>query len=181
MIIGVAGKIGSGKTHIARYIQDNLQEYNFQLKSFGYDVKKITSYLTGINMKTIMSRKAKSLYLPEWGLTLGEMFQKVGTDCMRDNLHFDTWVLSLFSKYSDEQNWVIDDVRFLNEAKAIKDKGGLIIRLEGDPMELRKNDSRDPNHRSEIELDDYNRFDIIYDNRLNLNLDDLIKSIRLKI
>lgn len=180
MIIGISGKIGSGKTHTARYIINNLTEYNFKKKSYGYDVKKIASILTGINMKTILSRKAKNIYLPEWDMNLGQMFQKIGTDCMRLNLHPDTWLISMFSKYTNEDNWVIDDVRFRNEADLIKEKGGIIIRVEGDPKYIRANDSRDPNHQSEIELDDYEKFDIIFDSEKD-DLDDLMIQIKNKI
>jgi len=180
MIIGISGKIGSGKSHTARYIKNNLLEYNFKKKSYGYDVKKLVSILTGINMKTILSRRAKSIYLPEWDMTLGEMFQKVGTDCMRNNLHPETWILSMFSRYTEEQNWVIDDVRFPNEANAIKERGGIIIRLEGDPKGVRKNDKRDPNHPSETSLDNYTRFDILFNSEED-SLDDLIEQIKQKI
>jgi len=181
MIIGISGKIGSGKSHIARQIQYYFSDYDFQRKSFGYDIKKIVSYMTGINLKTVLSRKAKTIYLPEWDLTIGQMFQKIGTDCMRNNLHPDSWILSLFSKCSNNQNYVIDDVRFFNEADAIKERGGIIIRLNGDPKNIRATDKRDPNHRSEVELDNYNKFDIIFENHLSANIDELMELIKVKI
>jgi hypothetical protein len=177
MIIGISGKIGSGKTHTARYIENHLPEYKFQKKSYGYNVKKIASILTGISMKTILSRKSKNIYLPEWNMNIGQMFQKIGTDCMRFNLHPDTWLLSMFATYSEDQNWVVDDVRFVNEADLIKEKGGIIIRVEGDPKGVRVKDNRDPNHPSETSLDNYNRYDIIFDSEKE-NLDDLIKQIK---
>jgi len=180
VIIGISGKIGSGKSFIARHIQNNLLEYKFEYKSFSYEVKKIASYLTGVNMKTVVSRKAKPMYLPEWDMTLCEMFQKIGTDCMRNNLHADTWVLSMFSKHTD-QNFIIDDVRFINEADSIKSRGGILIRLDGDPKDIRKNDPRDMDHISETQLDDYRGFYIIYDNNLNSDLNDLLQLIKLKI
>jgi hypothetical protein len=92
MIIGISGKICSGKSYISNYIIDSLYNLKFEKKSFGYDVKKITSYITGIDMEHILSRDAKKIFLPEWNMNIGEMFQKVGTDCMRNNLHKDVWV-----------------------------------------------------------------------------------------
>lgn len=181
MIIGISGKVCSGKDYTSKFIKNYFPDKNFEIKHFGYDVKKITSLLTGINMKTILSRKAKQIYLPEWGMTLGEMFQKVGTDCLRSNLHEDVWILSLFSKYSDDQNWIISDVRFNNEANYIKDHGGIIIRLNGDPMDMVKFETRDLNHRSEIELDNYNRFDILFDNKVDANFKELIEMIKIKL
>ena len=164
MIIGVSGKIGSGKSEVARQIKKAFPEMNFKIKSYGYDVKMIASILTGINKKTILLRQTKSIYLEDWGMTVGEMFQKLATDAIRLNLHPNAWILSTFATHTDDQNWILDDVRFFNEANGIKDREGLMIRLEGDPKKIRENDSRDPNHISETELDNYTRFDIIYDN-----------------
>lgn len=51
-------------------------------------------------------------------------------------------------------NWIITDLRFPNEAKAIKDRGGLLIRI--DRPSIKSTD----NHPSETSLDDYDGFDI---------------------
>lgn len=180
MIIGISGKICSGKTEVAKYIQKKIPEYNFQIRSFGYDVKFITSYITGIDINLIQSREIKSKYLPEWGMTLGEMFQKIGTECMRKGLHPDTWVLSLMTKYTPDQNWIIDDVRFKNEANTIKQFGGILIRLEGDPANMRSKDPRNMNHKSETELDNYENFDIVYNNVPPIeSIDNLIKLLKI--
>lgn len=55
----------------------------------------------------------------------------------------------VFNHEITEPNWIITDTRFLNEAKAIKDKGGILIRVDR-PGVKAIND-----HPSEIELDDY--------------------------
>jgi hypothetical protein len=181
MIIGISGKMCSGKNYTSKYIKNEFPDKKFKIKNFGYDVKKITSYLTGVNMKTILSRKAKQIYLPEWNMTIGEMFQKIGTDCLRDKLHQDVWILSLFSKYTADQNWIISDVRFINEADYIKKLGGIIIRLNGDPMNMVKYETRDINHISETELDDYKKFDILFDNKVNANFKEMLDMIKNKL
>ena len=182
MIIGISGKIGSGKSEVARQIKKTFPEKNFKIKSFGYMVKKIVSQLTGVDLRTCLSRNAKNIYLDEWRMTLGEMYQKVGTDCMRDNLHKNTWVISAFSKYTDDENWIFDDVRFFNEVDGVKDKNGLLIRLEGDPKNIRENDTRDMNHESETQLDNCRKFDIIFDNDGPIeNLSNLMSLIKDKI
>jgi hypothetical protein len=53
------------------------------------------------------------------------------------------------------RNHAEDDIK----ANAIKTAGGIIIRLEGDPMNVRANSKRDLFHPSEIELDNYTDFD----------------------
>lgn len=85
--------------------------------------------------------------------TYRELLQYIGTDLLRNQLHENVWVNSLMNKYKPKicsgvthcalagkpeiscnlcpeyPNWIITDCRFENEAKAIKDKGGIIIRI----------------------------------------------------
>lgn len=65
--------------------------------------------------------------------------------------------------------WVITDVRFENEVKAIKRRGGIVIRL------TRDTGNKPSNHESETALDYYDEFDLVYNN--NGSLDDLISFI----
>ena len=83
--------------------------------------------------------------------TIRELLQKVGTDAMRDVVHPDVWVNSLMRLYKPYKetkpfsnktsldnkypNWLISDVRFPNEAKAIKDRNGIIVRVRRDKVE----------------------------------------------
>jgi hypothetical protein len=88
---------------------------------------------------------------------------------MRMGLHDNVWVNALMADYKPElrietnhpysehltakyPNWIITDTRFPNEAQAIKDKGGIIIRVDR-PGVKPIND-----HPSEIGLDDW-KFD----------------------
>lgn len=185
MIIGVSGKIGSGKDTFADVLIDYVKsEYDitFENKKYAYNLKKIVSILTGISMEDVLSREGKLKYLPEWGMTVGEMQQKVGTEAIRNNIHTDAWVLSLFGTYHENKHWVITDVRFKNEANIIKEMGGVIIRLNGDPIKSKTNDNRNMEHPSETELDDYNGFDYVYDNVPPIeNLVEFVKEISDKI
>jgi len=77
-------------------------------------------------------------------MTVREFLQKLGTEAVRDNLHTDAWVNATFADYrpidyeyigqSNGQpvypSWVISDCRFENECKAIRDRGGVIIRID---------------------------------------------------
>jgi deoxyadenosine/deoxycytidine kinase len=83
-------------------------------------------------------------------ITYRQLLQNIGTDLFRDQLHPNTWINALFADYKEVKkyyknnaeglikegyayrkvpNWIITDVRFPNEAKAIKDRGGIIIRV----------------------------------------------------
>ena len=180
LIIGISGKIGSGKDTIAREIIKAYPEYNFRKVSFGYNVKKIVSILTGIDMRTILSRKIKNEYLSEWELSVGEMFQIVGTDAIRDNLSENAWVYSLFNNIKDGENIIITDVRFKNEAYSILNRGGYLIRLTGEPKDVK--DNRKTEHKSETELDNFNMFDLFFENKPPIsNIQNLINELSEKL
>ena len=182
LIIGISGKMGSGKDTVAKEIQKTFPEYDFRRVSFGYNVKKIVSILTGLDMRTILSRKIKNVFLEDWDLTVGEMFQVVGTNALRDMLNNDVWILSLFNNVKDGENIIITDVRFINEADYIRNRGGFLLRINGDPNKLRVSEKRNINHKSETELDNYNHFDIEYDNIPPIeNLKILMKEMQEKL
>jgi len=78
-------------------------------------------------------------------ITVRQFLQELGTDACRNGLHPNTWVNALMADYvalpqvgpgitedNDYQypNWIITDTRFPNEAQAIKDAGGIVIRVD---------------------------------------------------
>ena len=93
--------------------------------------------------------------------TYREMLQEIGTETMRNNFHPDVWLNALLGQYTGYYegegtemiypNWIITDVRFPNEAEAVKKHGGLLIRIDGVSVT--------DTHLSEIALDDYDGFD----------------------
>lgn len=123
-----------------------------------------------------------------FGMTYRELLQKVGTEAMRNQIHTDVWVRALFAEFisttwtwshelskpvPDEPRWLITDVRFENEADAIKERGGLMIRIFRNPDG--PNTSTDL-HPSETALDDYPH-DITINN--NGSLEDLREQVRI--
>lgn len=86
-------------------------------------------------------------------------------------------------------NWIITDTRFENEAQAIKDRDGIIIRVNRFPKTITINgiervfdkgnqkhlDLYYSGHESETVLDDY-KFDYIIDN--NSDIPSLIEKIK---
>jgi len=111
----------------------------------------------------------KNVYLPLWDKTIGQCLQLIGTELFRNNFDTDTWVKALFSTTGKEciergNLLIISDVRFPNEADSILERGGILIRLEGDPLSIRANSKRDLNHPSEIALDNYTKFTRVIQN-----------------
>ena len=50
---------------------------------------------TPMDMQT--SQSGKATYLEDWGMTVREFQQRLGTDAVRDGLHKDSWVLATLS------------------------------------------------------------------------------------
>ncbi len=120
--------------------------------------------------------------------TYREMLQRVGTEAMRNQIHENVWVNALFADYKttgwidsegrkfhsiesfDSKNnliplfpkWIITDTRFPNEARAIKEHGGIIIRTRRTQF-LKAGTVATHEHPSETSLDNY-QFDHVIDN-----------------
>jgi hypothetical protein len=112
-------------------------------------------------------------------MTVRDLLQILGTEAMRDGLHKNVWVNALMADYTPTQvqwsqgpiggyedgplpNWIITDTRFPNEAQAIKDKGGLVIKVD------RPGVGPVNGHPSEDALKDYN-FDYVIHNDGSIN------------
>ena len=156
------------------------EQSGWEIRKFAGKLKDIASHLTGIDVEEFEDQEFKKTLLgPEWGtvehnplnnipvfgdvqfnslMSVRDFLQKLGTDALRTGLHPNVWVNALMADYkNDDQtgtlpNWIITDVRFPNEAQAIKDKGGIIIRVDR-PGVKPIND-----HTSEVGLDDW-KFD----------------------
>jgi hypothetical protein len=62
------------------------------------------------------------------------VLQKWGTEVARKSWHNDTWIASLENKLNRAHNdIVITDVRFPNEIKAVRNAGGIVIRVVRGP------------------------------------------------
>ena len=105
----------------------------------------------------------------EGPMTAREFMQFFGTDVCR-KMFESVWVNSCIKKIQREQSElaIIADVRFPNEAKAIEDAGGKVVRLTRKVF--------DDNHSSEVALDDYPFTDYI-DNKDN-SIDSLMMKVK---
>jgi dephospho-CoA kinase len=85
------------------------------------------------------------------------LLQELGTDVCRQ-IHPSAWINALFVDYTSKKHdkWVISDVRFPDEAQAIKNRGGIVIKVNRDVS--------DDQHKSEKALDGYTDWDYVIDN-----------------
>jgi hypothetical protein len=146
MIIGITGKIGSGKDTVAQITQKLDPARNWQNKKLSSKVKQIAYLLTGFVDQD--SHEGKSHYLTDWGMTIREIQQKIGTDAIRNGLHENAWVFSLFSEYTPSANWLITDIRFPNEVTELAKRGFSVYRVIRD-----NNPFPQSTHVSEMALD----------------------------
>lgn len=163
--------------------------YTWQIKKFASKLKQIASILTGIPAEKFEDQDFKKTYLPrEWGrtlidgdgvsgtipMTVREFLQRLGTEAIRDNTHTNAWVNALFADYkatldiSDGvardkwPDWIITDCRFPNEAEAIKDRGGMVVRIDR-RLPTAPYQTLEQRHPSETSLDSW-IFDYIINN-----------------
>lgn len=95
-----------------------------------------------------------------------EIFQHIGTESYR-KIDKDFWIKQLINRISGLENVIVTDGRFPGEIDAIKDIGGIHIRMTRDNRDYMANSS----HVSETALDDFYSVDYLVDN--NGSLEDL--------
>jgi hypothetical protein len=128
MIIGLGYKARVGKDTIGDYLEDRK---GWGRTSFAASLKEACKTIFGLSDEQVYGN-LKEVQDTFWNTTPREILQKVGTDALRNNYRQDIWVKSLERRVLSEPNasWVITDVRFPNEAEAIKSWGGFIVRVD---------------------------------------------------
>lgn len=197
MVVALGGKIGSGKSSIA----DMLVGEGWVRLSFATRLKEIVAWLIGVRPEEINSLKnvratysfgtAPCIYIArETGLPLekiepllaGRVFfnvrsvlQYIGTDVIRvidPDWHCRTvrdWILS-----DQGKNYVIDDLRFMNELEMVRSfDGSKVFYIDRPGLEHNL-------HKSEysLEVSDFNEGEVITNDG---TLDELFVKVREKL
>ena len=138
MIIGICGLIGAGKDTIADYLV-NIHE--FRRESFAGTLKDAVAAVFGWDRIMLEGRTRASRAWREepdewWSQRLGReitprwILQYWGTEVCRHGFHDDIWIASLENKLrATTDNVVISDCRFPNEIAAIRNQGGIVVRV----------------------------------------------------
>jgi hypothetical protein len=183
MIIGLCGKMGSGKDYIAaKYIVPWLKEQglNYLRLSFADQIKVNVMAKHQIPFDDVFVNKNQ---------TTRVLLQQEGTENGRNVLgknvwinYFDTWCQVFASRGVDAI--VACDVRFKNEACYIKAQGGILIkvvaparnekRLQTESCGSHATYAKLCHHSSECDLDDLegNLFNMILNNDFNQTIDE---------
>jgi dephospho-CoA kinase len=178
MNIGIVGRMGSGKTTIANYL---VEKYGYKKESLAAPMRQFVTDVLNIDKTDPRYRLAMQELGTEWGRKY-------------DNL---CWVRHLLNRL-EMFSVVVDDIRFLNEAKVLHSVGWLLLYLDC-PPEVRKHrcvdrdgtfDPETESHPSELEVDEISLVmnnEVIYINSgLSLEkvldqVDEIINEIEFKI
>ena len=172
MIIGISGKMYSGKSTVSDILRQSYPELGFIDKPFAGPLKKSLASMFNENIANFYNQDFKNNHILLPNMTTREVMQKYG-QAMR-NIYKNFWIYLNLKDYKKEKNWLIPDVRFRNEADAIQDLGGVVVRIES----KRSLPSTDV---SETALDNYENFHIIITNDIFMIVYlDKIKMIYLK-
>jgi hypothetical protein len=126
------------------------------LKAMAYSLLVDLGYEAGKAFDFLHSNKYE--VIEAIGVTGRHLMRTLGTEWGREMINQGLWVSAWKSRMSGFNKVVVEDVRRLNEAEAVKEKGGQIWRI------CRNLDNPDVDHASEGQLDDWNGFDLVIEN-----------------
>jgi hypothetical protein len=131
MILGLTGVARSGKSTVASYL---VREHGFVEHSFAAPIRAFVAHILGTDLAGLEDGKEREVPWLGGGRTPRWMMQTAGTEWGRKTVHDQLWVRSCLMRASFDvnagRNVVISDVRFDNEAEAIRRAGGEVWRVE---------------------------------------------------
>lgn len=151
MILGLSGYAGAGKDEFARRLVDGhgWRRVSFadKVRAFLYALDPTVHSMDGARplsevVDAVGWQQAKQM--PE----VRGLLQRLGVDAARRTLGNDVWVNAALGGL-EPGRYVVTDVRFVNEAQAIVDRGGKIARV------ARPGCGPVNGHRSETEMDEW--------------------------
>jgi len=127
-MIGLVGRARAGKDTVADFLVD---EFGFHKIAFADKLKDAFSayhkipreWCDGVGVDREEQAAFYSLDLEGNGLspvTIREGLQRFGTELARDNFGKEFWIEQLFRGLPEDKKLVVPDVRFFNEAEAIR-------------------------------------------------------------
>lgn len=145
-VIGITGKKGSGKGEAARTLRDF---YGFKEVNFADPLRQVVKIVFGLTDEEMTDRTLKERPLTRWPfMSPRQILQLTGTDAFR-RVFPGVWI-ECFKREAAKWPYVVaTDVRFLDEAEAIRSLGGHIIKVVRPGLASDENS----NHVSELEME----------------------------
>ncbi len=148
-LIGITGRKGTGKDTAATA----LQKEGYAPISFALPIKKMLNALfeyvdiSCLTSDAMLYGDLKEMPIPDLcGKSTRYALQTLGTEWGRNCIAEDIWIKIALEKAKQFDKVVITDVRFKNEATAVRAAGGKIIKIERPTVV-------DDNHASETNID----------------------------
>lgn len=135
LLIGFSGRKQSGKTTAATHLVNN----GFVRMSFAdpiRDMLRVLLHQLGFGsycIETLLTSD-KAVVIPCLGRSTRQLMQSLGTEWGRDRVIDDLWIQTARHRVGEMGMLplVFDDVRFDNEARLIREMGGLLINIDRD-------------------------------------------------
>jgi hypothetical protein len=160
MIVGLGHKARTGKDTVAAYLN---QEHAFVRVAFADALKTACQTIFGLTQEQVNGADKEAID-PFWNATPRDILQRVGTECLRRGYRDDVWVKALERRVksfvSQGVSIVVTDVRFPNEANAVKQWGGTLVRVDRKTAPTIGGAS----HASEVSLANYTGWDGVLKN-----------------
>lgn len=125
-LIGLAGPARSGKDTVAALLK---KAYPIQSAAFADPIRAALRAMLGLTDEHFFG-KLKEVPIDWLGKSPRQLMQTLGTEWGRGLIHEDIWLKicgrTIESIHESHLHAVITDVRFENEAKYIREKGGVV-------------------------------------------------------
>lgn len=147
MLIALSAKSLGGKTTAANYL---VNQHGFTRISFAHALKLKVMADFDFTRSQVFD-DAKDVVDPRYGVAPREILIGVGN--LYRTYDKDYWVKRALKNVTSDQDVVIDDLRFINEAEHISSLGGKLVRLERAGAGAKS--AKAAKDQSETEMDTY--------------------------
>lgn len=142
-LIAFTGLPRAGKDTAANFL---IEHREYERRAFATPLKAAAAVLLNREVWEMEGRHGfdREAILPEWGFSTRWFLQRLGTECMRDQIAADFWLKRMKATLRlGNTRYVITDCRFPNEAAFVRANGGAVV-------EIRRSDTVDNGHISNV-------------------------------
>ena len=199
--ISISGVAGSGKTTVSNHLKQYFFQEHYEINEFsfagplkdalclwfGWDRKRLDSDFAYKEGSTL-DDGSPDPYCEALGKTRRQIMQNMGTECMRQGMHQNFWIIMAdlglrLSKIKPSDLYIISDARFVNElnwARSIDAYRIFVMRVEcprgEDPEKVIQQSvslTTHTGHASETEFLNWDGYDVKIINMIDRNLTDV--------
>jgi hypothetical protein len=127
MIVGITGAKRSGKSTLASLLR---HRHGFFEETFAGPIRRFVADILSVPVERLEECKESGI---DWldDITPRHLMQTIGTEWGRAMIHPEIWLRRVQSAIltAPDEDWVIADVRFPNEAELIRRMGGRVVRV----------------------------------------------------